>query len=187
MAAIDAGIHTPDFMPFSVAWTDLPPETRQRESAQYWWRQRAEWKPDGWNLDLAVFLDGEAIGGQSVKGRNFTVLREVETGSWLTLAAQGRGLGKEMRAAALQLVFEGLGAEVARSAAFVDNGPSLGVSRALGYRENGTYREAPRGSPREGVRLELSRREWEARRDGLPRAEITGLDECSSLFGIPGA
>jgi RimJ/RimL family protein N-acetyltransferase len=43
--------------------------------------------------------------------------------------------------------FEGLGAQWAVSAAFEDNAASLGVSRKLGYRDDGTERDVVRGRP----------------------------------------
>ena len=43
----------------------------------------------------------------------------------------------EMRVAVLQLAFAGLGAHFAVSSAWHDNHASLGVSRSLGYVENG--------------------------------------------------
>ncbi len=41
------------------------------------------------------------------------------TGSWLGRAHQGRGLGKEMRQAALHIIFAGLGAQQAVTRACV--------------------------------------------------------------------
>ena len=54
-----------------------------------------------------------------------------------------------MRGAVLALAFDGLGAESATTEAFVDNPASAGVSRALGYRPNGTGSIAPEGVARE--------------------------------------
>jgi RimJ/RimL family protein N-acetyltransferase len=132
-----------------------------------------------------VFLAGQPVGIQELFATQFAVLREVATGSWLTRSVQGRGLGQEMRAAVLQLAFEGLGAEVARSGAFVDNLASLSVSRSIGYRENGRSREAPRRQPREMIHFEITRAEWTARRATFPPTEIAGLDRCRHLFGSP--
>ena len=88
-----------------------------------------------------------------------------------------------MRAAVLKFAFESLGAELARSAAFVDNPASAAVSRAIGYRENGRSREAPRGVPKERLNFELTRDEWLQRRDSLPRATIIGFDAAREMFG----
>ncbi|HVF21069.1 MAG TPA: GNAT family protein [Mycobacteriales bacterium] len=184
LAAIDAGIHDPAVMPFSMAWTDKPRAERERDSIQWWWRQRAEWKPDDWSLPLGVFLDGRAVGMQDVNGKQFSMLRVVETGSWLTREVQGQGLGKEMRAAALQLAFEGLGAEVAQSGAFTDNARSLGVSRSLGYVDNGIKREAPRGAVQEIQNVRMTRGTWLDRRSSYAPVELSGLDACRAMFGI---
>lgn len=133
----DAGVHEPDMMPFSIPWTDVPPPRRHRQSLQWWWSRRASWRPDDWSLTGAVFVDGQPVGIQDVAAENFRVSRVVSTGSWLGRDHQGQGLGKEMRAAILHLAFEGLDALEARTAAFPDNGPSLGVTRSLGYVDNG--------------------------------------------------
>ena len=58
------------------------------------------------------------------------------------------------------------------------------ASRALGYRENGRYREAPRGTPNVVANFELTREEWLQRRDALPRAAVTGLDACLAMFSL---
>ena len=180
--AIDAGIHDPQVMPFSMPWTDIEAGPRGQQSAQFWWRQRAGWSSDEWHLMFAVFHDDVVVGAQELFAKRFPVLKEVATGSWLTRSAQGQGFGKEMRAAVLQLAFEELGAEIARTAAFIDNVSSAGVSRSIGYRENGRYQEAPRGTPNTMINFELTRDEWLARRGELPRAHISGLDGCLSMF-----
>ena len=52
--------------------------------------------------------------------RRFAVHRTVDTGSWLGQAFQGRGFGKEMRAAVLGFAFDGLGRA---------GGPDVGLPR----------------------------------------------------------
>jgi RimJ/RimL family protein N-acetyltransferase len=182
--AIDAGIHDPAEMPFSQPWTDAEPAVRRRNAVQFWWGTRAGWQTDAWNLELVVLFDDRPIGVQDLSAKRFAVLREVSTGSWLSRPYQGRGLGKEMRAAVLHLAFEGLGAAVARSSAFRDNLSSAGVSRALGYRENGEYRHAPRGEPKVAVGFALTRDEWVARRDTFPPVEVSGLEPALEMFGV---
>jgi RimJ/RimL family protein N-acetyltransferase len=182
--AIDSGIHDPEVMPFSHPWTDADPVSLRRGAAQFWWRARASWSPDDWHLPLAVLHDGRPVGVQELFATQFPVLREVGTGSWLTRRLQRQGLGREMRAAVLQLAFDGLGAVVARSGAFVDNPASAAVSRALGYRENGRRREAPRGEPRDMVNFELTREDWVWRSRMLPRADIVGLEEALPMFWV---
>jgi RimJ/RimL family protein N-acetyltransferase len=175
------GIHPPDFMPFEMPWTRLEPPELQRTSLQFYWRNRAELTPDLWHLPLATVVDGEVVGSQGATGKRFGVAREVSTGSWLAMAHQGRGIGKEMRTAILHLVFAGLGAEVAVSAAWHDNASSIGVSRAVGYRDNGTERKIREGVPDTQIRFLMERTDWEARRrDDI---EIVGLEPCLPLLG----
>ena len=188
MDAIDAGIHDPEVMPFSIPWTDEPPISRRRGTAQFLWRQRANWSRDDWHLPFAVLEGGvRPIGLQGIFAKRFPILREVQTGSWLSQPYQGQGFGKEMRAAVLQLAFEALGAVVARSGAFVDNLSSIGVSKALGYRENGRCREAPRGDAKVMVNFELTSDEWLTRSNDLPRAEILGLEASMPIFELSSA
>src|SRR5262245_21327530 len=86
------GVHDPDVMPFAVPWTDLPPAERARSVMQFHWRLLADWTPQDWNLQLVVFLDNEVVGVQDVIGRDFALLREVSSGSWLGRRFQGQGI-----------------------------------------------------------------------------------------------
>jgi RimJ/RimL family protein N-acetyltransferase len=183
--AIDAGIHDREMMPFSFPWTDAEPARRRVNSVKYWWAQRARWNAEDWNIDFAVSFEGITIGVQGLFAQQFPVLREVASGSWLSLPYQERGFGKEMRTAVLHLAFDGLGALVARSGAFVDNPASMGVSKAMGYRENGRFRHAPRGDPKEMVNFEITREEWTRRYIGLPPVTVVGLDAALPMFGLP--
>jgi RimJ/RimL family protein N-acetyltransferase len=117
----DLGIHEPSSTPFINPWTDVPVPRRHRESLQWWWSTRANWSPDNWSFTGAVFVDGVPAGVQDLTASNFAQLRTVKTGSWLGQQFQGRGLGKEMRAAVLHFAFEGLGAVEAYSGAFHNN------------------------------------------------------------------
>lgn len=94
-------------MPFTVPWTDGEPDEVGRATYQHLLSTIAGWAAQDWHLSLAVLHEGEVVGRQDVMGREFGVRREVVTGSWLGLAHQGRGIGTEMRAAALHLAFEG--------------------------------------------------------------------------------
>ncbi|HYB87926.1 MAG TPA: GNAT family protein [Streptosporangiaceae bacterium] len=178
-----AGVHDPEVQPFMVAWTDAPPDERARGTLQYHWSRWASWRPSDWMLELAVVRDGTVVGVQAIGARDFAVLREVSTGSWLGRRHQGQGTGTQMRAAVLHLAFEGLGAQHAVSAAFEDNDASLGVSRKLGYRDDGIERHVVRGRPATTRRLRLTRAGWNAART-VP-VQIHGLQPCLPLFGLP--
>ncbi|WP_285042307.1 GNAT family protein [Plantibacter sp. LMC-P-059a] len=175
-----AGIHDPDVMPFSTPWTDQPREQLMRETAKHLWTQRAGVTPAAWTLNLAILLDGVPIGLQDVGARDFAVTRSVGSGSWLTQSQQGKGLGVEMRAGMLQFAFDHLGAHVAVSDAAVWNGASLGVSRRLGYRDNGVLRFVGRpGELVESQGLRVTREEF-VRPDWT--ATVTGLEAARPML-----
>jgi RimJ/RimL family protein N-acetyltransferase len=180
LALIADGIHDPATMPFTAPWTDRPSPARDRESAQWWWRQRAEWAAEKWSLTGAVFVDGEVVGVQDMNAEHFATLRSVHTGSWLGRAHQGRGLGKEMRQAILHLAFAGLGTQEAHSGAFFDNEASLATSRAVGYQPNGEAVGPRRDGAARMLNVRIDRATWEERRrDDI---ELVGLEGCLDMF-----
>lgn len=178
--AVD-GVHDPSVMPFTFAWTDAEPDEMRRSALQYHWNRRATWKPEEWWLELAVYLDGRPIGIQGIGARSFATRRVVRTGSWLWRRHQGLGLGKEMRAAVLALGFEKLRATMAFTEAFEDNGASTGVTRSLGYRDNGIDVEHPRGEAAVIRRYVLDRQEWEKHRS--IEVAVEGVEPCLELLG----
>lgn len=173
VAAAQAGIHDPAVMPFSVPWTDADPVEMARGMARHQWELRAGTRPEHWTLNFTVMLDGVPIGTQSLGASRFSSTRTVNSGSWLTAAQQGKGYGKEMRAAALLFAFDHLGAHVAESSAAVWNQASLGVSSSLGYRQGVVRPIEPRpGHPDElqEVRLfaaEFKRPAWDIAVEGF--------------------
>lgn len=118
----------------AVAGADLPVSSAV---LQWYWRALGTWKAEHWRLPLAVWFEGRVIGFQELEAERFARLRTVDTSSWLVPEARGRGLGQEMRAAVLGLAFDHLGADYAVSSAWESNGASLGVSKAVGYEDNG--------------------------------------------------
>jgi len=179
------GIHPPDVMPFTVPWTDAPSPGLERSTLKHHWGLRAGLTAESWGLAFVTVVDGAIVGMQSIHGKDFAVTKTVETGSWLGMAHQGQGLGKEMRAAVLHLAFAGLGAQVAFSGASVDNEQSMGVSRALGYEDDGFLVVAVRGQAQREIRFRLERERWEERRrDDIV---IEGLAPCLPLLGAGGS
>ncbi|MGK2930586.1 MAG: GNAT family N-acetyltransferase [Acidimicrobiales bacterium] len=176
------GVHGEDAMPFTIPWTRIEAPFQQRNTLQYFWTQRGTLQGEAWNLPLVTVVDGRIVGTQGVFTKSWSPARTVETGSWLGLEFQGRGLGKEMRIAALQLAFDGLGAERAVTSAFTDNPSSLGVTRALGYRPNGDERWG-RGEDDVVVvqHFTMDRDDFgPLRRSDI---EIQGADEVAAIFG----
>lgn len=178
------GVHEPDRMPFIVPWTDLPPAERARSVVQHHWLRRGNWAPDHWALNLAVFKDGRVVGLQEITARDFAVLRQVSTASWLGVRHQGQGIGTEMRAAVLHLAFAGLGATEALSGAFEDNPTSFAVSKKLGYEQDGVEEYNIRSLRATMRRLRLPRASWETHQHGS--TTVTGLAPCLPHFGLSG-
>lgn len=175
------GVHAPEAMPFQVPWTRRESPELERASLQYHWTARGAWSPDGWRVDLGVWTGGELVGAQGLRGTAFAVTRTVRTGSWLSIAQHGRGIGTAMRTAVLALAFEGLGAARAETGAFADNPASLGVTRKLGYRANGDQVHEREGAAATELHFVMTAEDWRA----IPRppVEIEGLEPCLPLFG----
>ncbi len=150
------------------------------------WRSRGTWRPESWALGLGVFRDGEPIGHQVLEAEDFARLRTVDSSSFLTTAARGQGFGKQMRAAVLALAFGPLGARAALSCAWNDNAASLGVSRSLGYVENGVVPHRRGDGVGEMAHLRLDRAAWVA--SGWPdRVGVSGVEPCLPWFGAAGS
>lgn len=176
------GVHRPDDRPFLTPWTAGDPPDRARFVLQQHWGQLGSWRPDDWRLGLGVFLDGQALGIVTLRARDFRVVREVTTSSWLGLEHQSKGYGTEARAGVLVLAFDHLGAEAAVTEVFPDNHASQGVSRKLGYEPDGISRDARGDELVVSDRLRLTREKWRSRSE--PDVHVTGLAGCRPLFGL---
>jgi hypothetical protein len=88
-----------------------------------------------------------------------------------------------MRVATLHLGFGGFGAEWATTAAWNDNGPSLGVTRSLGYQLQGRRRSVRQGRADELIGYEMSRTDFQdhLRRDDI---ELYGVEPCLPVLGL---
>jgi RimJ/RimL family protein N-acetyltransferase len=166
----------------AFAVQDDTPVRRARRFLQRVWIEWGEWKPEQWILNLAVVVDGETVGHQLAWSKHYGVLREVETGSWIAAAHQGRGIGTRMRAAMLGFVFDGLGAEYATSMARTNKPASAAVSRKVGYVEDGIQRLVTNDTAYTLQRFRISREQYVAQ--GHPAVSIHGLEPCKELFGL---
>jgi len=149
---------------------------------QQYWRNMGSWNAASWKLPFAVEVDGGLVGTQTLEADDFISRRVVDTSSWLVSEARGRGHGREMRAAVLHLAFAGLGANFAVSSAWHDNHASLGVSRSLGYVDNGVDLLGHHDRLDRMQRMILTAARWH----GVARPDVTviGLDNCLALFGL---
>ena len=155
------GVHGDDPMPFYVPWTRGTPDEVARAALTYHWSVRAKVGPKHLTLELGVLVGGMPIGTQAADGDDWAVLRRAETGSWIGREFQGRGIGTRMRVLMLHLLFAGLDAQAATSAAFADNTASNTVSRKVGYVDNGVSAFARDGVPVEQRRYLMTRERWE--------------------------
>jgi RimJ/RimL family protein N-acetyltransferase len=166
-------------MPFFRPWTDgIGKPGFVDEFVSFHLSARETWRAEKWHLLLGAW-EGDAIAG--TQAAELIEPHTVETGSWLGQRYQGRGLGTEMRAAVLTLVFDGLGIDTATSGAIAGNAASAGVSQKLGYEPAGEKSVAPRGVPVREQRFRLSRARWQSH--SHPPVEIDGLAPCLPLFG----
>lgn len=178
------GIHDPATMPFSEPWTDVQPPELQRNTLRYFWRSRAETTPELWHLNLAAHDEnGQLIGLCSLDAQGFPTRRTATTGSWIGRKFQGQGLGREMRHAALHLLFVGFHGERATTRAWHDNTASLRVTRSLPYTEEGAVQEQRRDRPDTMLTFSMKRPDWQTvRRDDI---ELTGIGPILNLLSIP--
>ena len=179
------GVHAPDAMPFTFPWTRGTPQETARSVLTYNWNARAQISTEKWAIELAVVRDGRALGIQSIMAKDFLVTRTLETGSWLGLRHQGAGVGTRMRLMILHLAFEGLGTQVATTSAFDDNPASNGVTRKIGYQENGRDTVAREGQPVVSQRYALDRAAWDGRPEALrPEVTLHAVAGVRELLGV---
>ena len=179
------GVHAPDAMPFAFPWTRGTPQETARSVLTYNWDARAQLSQEKWAIELAVVRDGRALGIQSIMAKDFLVTRTLETGSWLGLRHQGAGVGTRMRLMILHLAFEGLGAQLATTSAFEDNPASNGVTRKVGYQENGRDTVAREDRSVVSQRYALDRAAWDQRPEPLrPEVTLHGVEGVRAFLGV---
>ncbi|MHB2028667.1 MAG: GNAT family N-acetyltransferase [Acidimicrobiales bacterium] len=170
--------------PNSRLWLGLDlASNRRRLLFQNYWRNWGTWTVESWTLDFCVINRSQIVGIQTLEAEDFVELRTVDSSSWLTPECRGLGLGTAMRVAILGFAFDHLGAQAAITSARIDNAASLGVSRRIGYRENGvTTSRSPTG-PCQLQHLRLTRAQWQESSLGNS-VFVTGLSGCALYFGL---
>jgi RimJ/RimL family protein N-acetyltransferase len=177
------GVHHPGERPFLTPWTEGTPQERARSVVQGHWSDLGSWSTGAWTLRLGVFRGTEPLGIVALRARDFQVVREVATWSWLGIGNQGQGYGTEARTGLLTLAFDHLGAQYARTEVFQDNHASQAVSRKLGYEPDGISVDARGTEALISDRLRLTRERWAE----VDRQQVTvkGVAECRDMFGAP--
>jgi RimJ/RimL family protein N-acetyltransferase len=178
----ERGVHPPEDMPFAIAWSDGIGKPGFLDEFVAWHEQHlTAWSPENWCLNLLVWEAGTLVGTQGMLAERFAEQPIVNTGSWLGVEHQRRGIGTEMRAALVDLAFTGLGAARAESSWLQGNKASRRVSEKLGYVETGVVRtQSPRGEPVADHVVVIEREVWSS---PIP-VEIEGLEPCLPLFGV---
>ena len=177
------GIHDPETMPFSEPWSDVSPPELQRNSLRYYWHCRAETTSESWRLNMAVHeSDGQLIGMCGLSADGFPTTRTATTGSWLGVRYQRRGFGREMRQAALHLIFAGLDGERAATRAWHDNAASLRVTRSLPYSVEGSGQEMRRDREDTMLSFTMTRAQWETMR--RTDIDVSGLGPVREFLGL---
>ena len=168
--------------PHATTYAGLDREANRRAVAlQGYWRALGLWSPGDWMLPFVVRRDGGIIGVQWLEGPDYLTDHTVDSSSWLVTAERGRGFGRQMRVAVLDLAFGPLCAEAAISSAVTANVASLGVSRSLGYRSTHTSVLPHSGAVLQHVRLD--RADW---RDGVAAGttSVENADAALPYFGL---
>jgi RimJ/RimL family protein N-acetyltransferase len=169
---------------FQLPWMYEPSPVMEQQLLRRYWHTLADWEPGRWHLLLGIFAGGHAIGMQSLWASDFSRLRSVGTGSWISRAEQRRGYGTEARAAVLGLAFGELGAEEARTEYLDGNLASERVSRKLHYVDNGRQQAYRPGLGRiTEHRMRLDRGTW-LRETPRGQCVITGAEPCLGMFGL---
>ena len=153
----------------------------ERNTLRFYWRQRAETSVEHWDVHLAVVVDGVVVGMCSIEADGFPARRTAETGSWLGREYQRQGIGREMREAALHLIFAGFDADQATTQAWHDNVASLAVTRSLPYTHTGTSRPPRRGHPDTMLAFVMTSRQWTTvRRNDI---QLNGIEAARAQLG----
>jgi RimJ/RimL family protein N-acetyltransferase len=176
------GVHRPGERPFLTPWTEGSAQDRARAVLQGHWSDLAGWQVAAWQLGLGVFRGDEPLGMVTLRARDYPVVRQVTSSSWLGLGHHGQGYGTEARAGLLTLAFEHLGAQAALTEVFQDNHASQGVSRKLGYEPDGISVDARDGQALVSDRLRLTRERWAAQKH--PTVTVRGLAAGRAMFGL---
>lgn len=176
-----SGVHDPGYMPFAIPWTETPRDELPAQTFRHIMSGPTRAMPDKCRLTFLVRVDGEAAGLQDIYAKNFPITRTAETGSWLGRRFHGRGIGTRMRRMVCAFGFEGLGAKRLESEAYSDNGPSLGVSRKVGYRDNGVTVDVRGGLPAELQHVVVTPETFIAG----PPPDMEGVAPLRRFLGIP--
>ena len=140
VALAQDGIHDPADMPFFFPWTDAPADELPINMARHYWSSRAANTRDKWSLECAVRRGRRAA--RRADDRHRALPRHPDGGDRVVAGQTLPWSGNRHQDAHgdLHPRLDHLDFEEVTSGAFTDNPASLGVSRKVGYRDNGKTR-----------------------------------------------
>jgi RimJ/RimL family protein N-acetyltransferase len=160
-AATPAAVLSSDEAHFVTWLAGRTPEDVARDRVEQVRFHRDLRRRPGWTLDLAVLVDGDPVGMQSLSGFDqWPVRRVAGTASWLLAPYQHRGIGTYCRAGVLELAFVHFRAEVAKSWTVQENRASIAVSTKLGYHRIAQHRIVDNGREVSEVVFQLDSEDW---------------------------
>lgn len=185
--AVMRPIHDPTGVtPFANNWTGRPPLERASKTEALLKTNQSGISPQAWNVEMNAFIDGDIVGGISLRAENFAVLRLAEIGLWVSFEQQSQGIGRQIVCAALSLAFDHWGTLDVFYTALHHNARSLGLSERLGFEPNGFNYLEQDGQRQQLLQRVMTKDHWiQVREDhqhvvhqALEDVEITGADEC---------
>lgn len=125
-------------------WTTVPSPYRREDAEQFVRMVTAQWDA-GSEVVWGMYADDELVGMIGLHNiQSHTTGGQAEIGYWVTAAARGKGYVGEAARAVIDWGFArtGLGLARIRWQAVVGNIPSARSARSLGFRFEGTQRQA---------------------------------------------
>lgn len=149
---------------FRSEWDGLPPSKRNAFIVE---RQQMAWENFSlkkWNFPFIVFCEGEVIGEVFLRSQNFRENRIFSTVGWLGEPWRNKGLGLEVRSAAIHFGFGALSAERTLAHFFQESEQALNISKKLSYSLSGAVLCITQSRDiRRMLFYRLNRRLWEGR------------------------
>lgn len=157
-------IHRAGWCPFSDPWTFGDADDVRRATLDDIIEKLNGSTPQDWDVPLAIIHEKDGV--RSLLGRadlfhdaDFDA-DIAETGSWITMEAQGRGTGTVVRKMLIAVAFDHLGFRRVATSIREDNAPSLGVVRKLNYEEVSRRPHQFHDGQAELIHFELHRKHW---------------------------
>jgi hypothetical protein len=148
---------------------------------QQHWPRRGNWPADDWDLDLAVFEDGQIVGLQNLAARDYAIAGKASAFSWPGL--RHRAGASAPRCMPRSCTWPSPGSmRLKRPRQHSRQHPIRDRLQELGYELHGIERHAVRGRATTTRRLRLSRVQWQ-KNQRIP-VSITGLARCRPLAGL---